>query len=265
MNRPDLIALDLDGTLLDAESRITERARQAVERCAAEGAHVVICTGRPPRMTHAYAETLGVETSIVYNGASRLHHGDGTLIHHHELSSVTAGEVVERLRTGIDGVQIGLETAAGWFVDRPLFEASRERLAKAGLPPPDGVGAVESFLDGGAIKVFARHPEHGVEALAGAVEGLPVYATWSGPTLLEVMHPAVNKRDALERLSGELGIEREHVAAFGDNHNDLEMLAWAGHGVAVANATPAAIEAADEVAASHDEDGVAAVLERWFP
>ncbi len=264
MNRPDLIALDLDGTLLDENARLTERSRWAVRSAAEAGATVVLCTGRPPRMTRGFADALELEMSIVYNGASRMRHPGGALVHHHELSTVEARTVVARLRAGVAGVQLGLETARGWFLDASFFERSRARLEEGGHPLPDGVGAVEDFLAHGAIKVFARHPEQSVPAMAATVEDLAVYATWSGPGLLEVMHPRVNKRDALERLSAELGVGREGVAAFGDNHNDVQMLAWAGHGVATANASSEALGVADEVTAAHDEHGVAAVLERWF-
>jgi len=262
---PLLIALDLDGTLLDDDHGIRARTRHAVGRCLAGGAFVVLCTGRPPRMTHAFAAHLGLDMAIVYNGASRYSAARRTSVHHHQLDPDRALAVVMRLRANAAGVGLGLETARGWFLDATLFEAARERLAAAGLPDPDDVGDVERFLEGGAIKVFARHAEHDVEALARHVRDLDVYATWSGPGLLEVMHPAVNKREALERLAAELDIPRTRVAAFGDNHNDVQMLAWAGHGVAVANATPAARAAADEVTSRNVDEGVAAVLERWYP
>ncbi len=264
MSRPRLIALDLDGTLLDEERRITERSRRVLRRAAEAGTTVILCTGRPPRMTHDYADALQLDRSIVYNGASLLDHRDRSCVHYHALSAEEAGAVVKRLREGIPDVGIGLETARGWFVDEAILEDTRVRLESAGLPLPDGVGPVEQFLAGGAIKVFARHPQRPVTELAAVIADVPGYATWSGKYLLEVMHPSVNKRSALERLGVELGIEAEHVAAFGDNHNDVQMLEWAGHGVAMANASDQARAVAAEVTASNQEDGVAVVLERWF-
>ena len=78
------------------------------------------------------------------------------------------------------------------------------------------------------------------------------------------MHADVNKRDALAAWSAELGVDRRDVAVFGDQRNDIEMLRWAGRGIAPANATEEAQAAADEVTRSNDEDGVAVVLERWL-
>ena len=86
--------------------------------------------------------------------------------------------------------------------------------------------------------------------------------THSGAPFLEVMAAGVDKAWGVARLCERLGIDREDVVAFGDAPNDVEMLAWAGHGVAVANAVPEAREAADEVTASDEDDGVALVLER---
>lgn len=261
---PRLIALDLDGTLLDARHELTPRAHGAIRRCAQAGALVALCTGRPPRMTRAFAETLELEYSIVYNGASRYQRSTAACIHHHQLARPEAEEVIWCIREGVPGALLGIETSAGWFTDAALFDDARERLLAARLPLPDGVGPVESFLAHGAIKIFARHPEHAPAAMAKSVRDLAVYATWSGPGLLEVMHERVNKADALERLAHEHGIARADVAAFGDNHNDVQMLAWAGHGVAPANASSEAQDAADEVTSHHDEDGIAEVLERWF-
>jgi Cof subfamily protein (haloacid dehalogenase superfamily) len=264
MSRPRLIALDLDGTLLDEERQISERSRRALARAVDAGTTVILCTGRPPRMTHDYAEALSLEQSIVFNGATLLDHRDRSCVHHHVLTADAVRTVVSRLRGSLQGVAIGLETPSGWFVDEAIFREKRARQEAAGLPPPDGVGRVEEFLQDGAIKVFARHADVPVERMAAQIADLPIYVTWSGSYLLEVMHPDVNKRDALERLCAELGILREDVAAFGDNHNDVQMLRWAGQGVAVANASPEAQEAAAEVTASNAADGVAVVLERWF-
>jgi hydroxymethylpyrimidine pyrophosphatase-like HAD family hydrolase len=79
---------------------------------------------------------------------------------------------------------------------------------------------------------------------------------------VEVTPAGVNKATALAELAGSVGVVARDVVAFGDYPNDVPMLAWAGHGVAVANAHPDVIEIADEVTASNDEDGVALVLER---
>ena len=264
MSVPKLIALDLDGTLLTDDLRITERTRRAVARLQTVGIDALLCTGRPPRLTRRYAVDLELEDAIVYNGASRYHAPTDQSTHQHQMPASTALAAIERLRSNVPGVLVGLETHHGWYLDAPLFEKRRAKLEAAGHPPPDGVGRAESFVRDAVIKVFATHPQHDAMALERWVSELPVYATWSGPPLLEVMHADVNKREALAAWADERGIAPRDVAVFGDQYNDVEMLAWAGWGVAPANATDEAKAAADEVTASNEEEGVAVVLERWI-
>lgn len=264
MTLPRLIALDLDGTLLTGDKRIGERSARAIRAVRDRGCEVVLCTGRPPRGVRAYAEALELPVAIVYNGASIVDFASGAAHNLHQLDRDTALTVLARMRRAHPGVLSGMETAYGWYLEEASFRRRRAVLDSEGLPPPDGVGPLEDFLRGTAIKLFFRHEQAGVEALSATVADLEVYRTWSGAALLEVMHPAVNKRVALERFALERGLARSEVAAFGDQHNDREMLAWAGCGVAMANAAPEARAAADRIAASNDDEGVAEVLEDWL-
>lgn len=261
--KPDLIALDMDGTLLDGERRVSPRAARAISQLAARGVEVILATGRPPRMTRRYVLDLGLEHALVFNGASRYSASRDHSVHHHELERGQALAVIRRLRAGLPDIGIGMETAHGWYLDETL-ERRRRQAPGLNARPPDGVGPVEDFVREAVIKIFARHPEHDAQIMGRALDGAGIYMTWTNIELLEVQHPEVNKRDALQRFAAERGITREAVAAFGDEHNDVQMLSWAGHGVAMANGTRDAKEAADEVARSNDEDGVAQVLERWL-
>ena len=260
-SRPDLVALDLDGTLLDSERQLGERTATAVRALAALGTHVVLATGRPPRLTSRYVHELGLEYALTYNGASTYRASTRTLEHHHQLERDLALDILRHLRAHVPDILIGLETHHGWYLDPLLDERRRQNPM---FRPPDGVGEVEGFVKDAVIKVFARHPERDARSMAAAVEDLDVYATWTHPALLEVMHPAVNKRAALARLAKALGVPRARTAAFGDGHNDVQVLAWAGHGVAMAGGCIEARAAADEIAPGHDVEGVAVVLERWL-
>lgn len=263
MNEIALIALDLDGTLLDPSGTVTDRTKRAVRAVVNSGRRVVLCTGRPPRLTRHIAEEMELsDVAIVFNGASTYHVGQGTCEHHRQVDTDLALKLVEQIRSRLPGAGIGLETHHGWYLDTRLFERARQRLAAAGLPPPDGVGAVETFIEDRVIKIFVRHDEKSPQEMWDRVGPAAVYATWSGAGMLEMMHPEVNKRDALERMISGLEIEPRQVMVFGDQKNDVEMLSWAGWGVAPANASTEARKAADEVTASNAEDGIALVLER---
>src|SRR5690606_6731361 len=116
-----------------------------------------------------------------------------------------------------------------------------------------------------SLKLILRHSELAVDAVADRLARLGLdgfEVTRSGAPFLEVMAQGVSKAWGLARLCDRLGITAEEVVAFGDAPNDVELLTWAGRGVAVANAAEVTRTAADEVTASNEDDGVAGVLEQ---
>jgi hypothetical protein len=128
-------------------------------------------------------------------------------------------------------------------------------------PRPDAL----DFVDVPVSKLIVQHPQLSQSELFELVAGIcgeDATATISGEVLVEVSAAGVTKAYALAALCEELAVDAASVLAFGDMPNDIPMLQWAGHGVAVENAHPDVIAVADEVTASNDDDGVAAVLER---
>ncbi|WP_281054503.1 Cof-type HAD-IIB family hydrolase [Truepera radiovictrix] len=258
------MALDLDGTLLTSDKTLSPRTVQAVERVTRAGTKVVLCTGRPPRTARPFAERLKlVELAIVYNGGAIYDFARDTALCRYDFPVAVAHEAIERLRARYPDVMCGAETAYGWFVDTARYE-----IVRRGRVPyetePDGVGEVERFLRESVTKLLFWHPTASAETLAAALDGVSVHCTWSMPGLLEVIAPEVNKQVALARVAADLGLQAREVAAFGDQNNDKEMLAWAGLGVAMGNGSESVRALADLVAPSNDEDGVAQVLEAWL-
>ena len=262
--RPKLVALDLDGTLLSSDKTISERNRAAVAGLVAQGTAVVVCTGRPPRTARAFAEQLElVDLGVVYNGGAVYNFATDTAIERFDFSSETAAAAIKTLRAEHPGVMCGLETGYGWFIDRGRYDLVRGGRTPYGTEP-DGVGDVLEFMRGYVTKLLVWHSDVPVRTLAGTLQGLPLHSTWSIPGLLEVVREDVNKRTALERIAADMGFKAADVAAFGDQHNDREMLAWAGFGVAMGNAEPEVKALADWVTSGCDEDGVAEVIETWL-
>ena len=262
--RPQLVAIDLDGTLLKGDKTISPRNRAAVAGLVARGVTVVICTGRPPRTARVFAEQLElVDLAIIYNGGAVYNFAEDRALARFDFPGEVAREAVRKMRAAHPGVTCGLESAYGWFVDTERYDIVRQ-----GAVPyetePDGVGDTLSFIRDEVTKLLFWHPEKSPEALNRTLEGLPVHGTWSMPGLFEVVGQGVNKRAALERVAADLGLAAEDVAAFGDQHNDREMLAWAGFGVAMGNADKDVRALADWVADDADDDGVAAVIETWL-
>lgn len=268
---PELIAVDLDGTLLGTDKRVSARTRAALDAVRALGVRVVIATGRPLRTALPIAEQVAAaDTVVAYNGAAMWHAGGLRVVRELDLEATRAALV--RLRAAASGVILGLETASGWYLDgaagTPVAESAdvmvgnAAHLLKGGMPT--AIGPLEEYLTGGRIKLLAASDDLRPRELATSLEGLDLYTTWSLPFLLEVHHREVNKGAALAVLCQELGIESSAVAAFGDQHNDSAMLAWAGLGVAMGNAEAEALAAADLVTTANDADGVAEVIESWL-
>ena len=133
------------------------------------------------------------------------------------------------------------------------------------------VAPLKELLDGVFTKIMFRHPDMNADLLEQLVARIGDHATVTfgsmgddlGPkTLIELMPFGVTKAAALQRIADRNGASAADVIAFGDMPNDIDMLAWAGHGVAMGNAHPSAKDAANEVTASNNDDGLAIVLER---
>ena len=139
-----------------------------------------------------------------------------------------------------------------------LSDHKRDPATMGGVP-------LEQVLAAPSLKLVIRHPELAPVALFDTLRSLGLTgfeATLSGAPFVEVMAEGVTKATGLARLCAHLGIDRADVVAFGDALNDVEMLRWAGHGVAMGHAAPEVVDAADETGSTNDQDGVAQVIER---
>ncbi len=257
--RPRVAAIDLDGTLLRSDGTISSRTKAGAHDAVAAGVRLVIVTARGPRTVWELAGELGVPVeAICSNGAIVLDMGARRIRKLRTMETDVALELVRGLRSRLPGILFAVEREA--FAHEPGFSAWD-------FTPPDGtrIATAEELLAEPPTKLILRHERHEVEAIAAVAHelaGRRASVSVSGEWVVEISPAGVNKAAALAELCEELGVAREEVVAFGDHLNDLPMLAWAGHGVAVANAHPDVVEAADEITASNEEDGVALVLER---
>ena len=263
MNAPRVVATDLDGTIVRSDGTISPRTRDALVAAEAAGAMVVIVTGRPPRWLQGIAEQTGHHgLAICANGALVYDLHTEKIVESHPLSVQTAHALARQLRESIPGIGFAVESADGRFGHEPDY---RPRWVSDDVT----VAAMETLLDAPVAKLLARHEEMDPDELlakarAIVTSDLAMMTHSSREGLLEISAAGVSKATTLEALCSEHGHEAASVVAFGDMPNDLPMLAWAGHSVAVANAHPEVLAAVDEVTASNDDDGVAVVLDRWF-
>jgi Cof subfamily protein (haloacid dehalogenase superfamily) len=258
-----VVASDLDGTLLRPDGTLDQRSRRALAAVEDAGAMLVLCTARPPRWLHPIAQAIGHQgLAVCANGGMVWDLRTESILETIALEPDVLAEVVARLRQALPGGSWAVERPDG-FCHEPSYEPR--------WPVPEGtiVGAVDALISRPAIKLLLRHETMSADALleqARSVVGQLAELSHSNSSepLLEIAARGVSKATALAQLCEERGIGREAVVAFGDMPNDLPMLVWAGHAVAVANAHPEVRAAADEITASNDDAGVARVLERLF-
>ncbi len=257
-----LVATDLDGTIIRSDGTVSDRTRAAFAAAEGAGVGVVLVTGRPERWMRTIAEDTGHRgLAILSNGAVVYDLHEERIVAEHPLDPAAAAEVVAALRDELPGLVFAVERGSR-FGHEPAW------VPRYATPADVLVAGLEELLAEPMLKLLARHDELSGDELvarASAVVGRTATVTHSGVGsvgMLEISGPGVTKASALARLAAELGTGAEGTVAFGDMPNDLPMLTWAGHAVAVANAHPEVRAIADEVTASNDEDGVALVVER---
>jgi Cof subfamily protein (haloacid dehalogenase superfamily) len=255
-----LIATDLDGTLIGRADRISRRSAKVLAQAAAAGIAVVLVTGRPLRWVYPVYEDLDAGyPTICANGAVTYDPTSDTVLESHPLAPDVLADVCTRLATAVPEIAFAAEVDDGRrMVHEPayrdLFDAdTREAPLSEVVAQP-------------AVKLLGRAPDRDPDELAALVLTAvadrieATHSSFSG--LVEISAHGVTKASALDALAARLDIPAADVLAFGDMPNDVTMLHWAGTAVVVANAHPAAREAADAVTLSNVDDGVAEYLER---
>jgi Cof subfamily protein (haloacid dehalogenase superfamily) len=219
------------------------------------GLQIALVTARGPLTIHDIARELEISgLAICSNGALVIDLATEEIVRQRPLETEVAVELVHALRERLPGITFAVEHES--FAHEPGFSAWNWT-----PPPGTRVADIVELLADPATKLILRHAEHetvAIQDLARELVGEGATVVASGTEAVEVTAPGVNKATAV----AELGIPPEDVVAFGDFPNDIPMLQWAGHGVAMGNAHPDVIAIADEVTAANDEDGVALVLER---
>ena len=274
-----IVALDLDGTLLDSSKGLSAANRAALERAAAAGVYVVPTTGRFFGMMPECVRSLPfVRYAITVNGAQVYDREEDSAIVREEIPLATALGLM-RLLDRHDVIYDCYRNNWGWMTE--AFNAKAEDYAtdahylKMIRDFRHGVPELKAHLESTAadgdvqkVMLFTRRAEGGAEearAIAAevAAEFPDIKTTSSTWNNLEFNAPTAHKGVALERFANHLGLTLENCMAFGDGMNDLTMVQAAGVGVAMANACPEVKAAANYVTLTNDEDGVAAALAKY--
>lgn len=261
---PRVVATDLDGTIVRTDGTISARTRAALTAAEHAGAFVVLVTGRPPRWLAGIAEATGHSgVTVCANGALVYDLHREVVIEAFPLAVEVARDVVRLLREAIPGIGFAVENVGSGFGHEPTY---RPRWSSDGSMK---VAHIDELLVEPLAKLLARHEQLDSDELLAAardVVGTEIAELThsSRDGLLEISAAGISKASTLSAICAERALTGQEAIAFGDMPNDLPMLEWAGHSVAVANAHPDVLAVVDEVTASNDDDGVAAVLERFY-
>ena len=270
----ELIAMDLDGTALQADRKtFSPRLDEALRAAHERGVHILPVTGRqffilPPAVR---PDAPWAELVVLGNGGEVRRLTDGTLLRGHYIDPgclpplvSAAGELGLPLEFSSGGALY--LTRRSWDyqreLDGPLHFHLTEVLARFGRELDDP----RKFLLGGPPidKVnLPWVPDEARENTRRMLDALGLSWFWSGPRSVEIAHPDASKAGGLMEACGILGVDPARTMALGDSGNDIPMLRCAGLGVAMGNAPPEVRAAAGEVTAPYDRDGAALAIEKW--
>ncbi|HWQ75972.1 MAG TPA: Cof-type HAD-IIB family hydrolase [Syntrophomonas sp.] len=259
-----LVALDLDDTLLDSGLEISPACVESIRRVRQQGVIITLATGRMFRSALPYARQLGIDVPLItYQGAWVKNSSSEEVLYYQPVPPLLARQVMLYFRSQ----EVHYHS---YFNDELCMEAispeGDDYARLAGVKPqlrPDLVADLDTY---DAMKIMAVTRDESklllMEQELRENFGDQLYITRSKPYYLEVMSRQAGKALALELIARYFGINQSEVMAVGDSYNDLEMIKWAGMGVAMGNAVPAVKSAADFITFSNDAEGVNEALRR---
>jgi Cof subfamily protein (haloacid dehalogenase superfamily) len=284
--RISLLALDLDGTLLDSRGQISERNRIAIDNAREQSVHVALVTGRRFRDSRPVALELGLDVPLIsHNGALTKHAATLQTVSVLPLPFAAARDALQIGRkAGADALLSDDHEGLGVLVydhirgnnsaaHRYISWARRIHGDEEGRNAVQQVNSLEDYLDhdpihlafSGGCEEMDQLVDTLKAELGSTVKILSTKYLEQNFTLVDIVNPAASKGAGVAAAAAELGVSREEIMAIGDNYNDLEMLLFAGTGVVMANAPLSLREIAGlHPTASNREDGVALAIEQFI-
>ncbi len=257
-----LIALDLDGTLLKDDKTISLKTKEIIKKARELGHIVMIATGRPFRSCEMYYRELNLDTPIVnFNGAFMHYPGKPGWGYHEPLDIKVAHEIVEACRS------FHFHNIIAEVIDDVYFHYHDEKLLDIFNfgNPNITTGDLADYLKDSPTSLLVHTEEDQLNIIRDHLSAVHAevidHRSWAAPWhVVEIIKSGLNKAVGLKKASDYYNIPAERVIAFGDEDNDLEMLEYAGHGIAMGNAIDKVKNIANDVTLSNEEDGVGQYL-----
>jgi 5-amino-6-(5-phospho-D-ribitylamino)uracil phosphatase len=257
--RPRLVALDIDGTVVDHDGALPEAVRKAVGRVLDADVPVVLATGRSWHGTRPVFDELGLPPghSVASNGAVVVSYPPQEI---RKAVTFDPREVIKKVVQFAPGTLIAVE------------EIGRGYRLNGHFPGGDLTGemiieSIEQLSARPVTRIILRDPDRSDEDFTSlarhlGLHGVTYFVGWSA--WLDIAPLGVNKASGLQDVADDLGVDPTDVLAFGDGRNDIEMLRWAGRGVAIGDAPEDVQQAADVVTDTFVDGGPVAELFHWF-
>jgi len=262
-----LIALDLDGTLLDSHKDITDRTLDALARAENKGIEIVLTTGRLLKSAEHVADSIGLKNYIIASNGGIIINRDKEIIYKNKMDRDAIREVMKLGRKHEMYYHFYSEDAfyARSYVQEVIrYYSTRDRKIDVNVFDED-----EEILNNNDINIFkflflAKDPValNRLKSDLDNVKNVSISSSWMNN--LEVMAKNTSKANGLKILCQELDIEAVNVMAIGDNENDMPMIEFAGIGVAMGNGIKPLKDIADYITTSNDDDGVARTIEKFI-
>ena len=259
---PELIAFDMDGTLLRSDGSLSPRVRQAVREMKNQGCTIALATGRPWKAVTETVSVLGVvDYCVCLNGAS-VHKADGKLVKLNAMTEVQTRASAQLARRLIPDVGLAADMADGRHIwDEHFTHDFPTDFSMMPVRVPDALAALDGPVLTWLLDCKDLAPMKAIEVMSSQMpDGTEVRP--SGLETPEIVASGISKGSELDAIATANSIDASKAWVFGDGLNDLEMFSWAGHSVAMKNGHPKILSLASDVAPSHDQDGVAVVLEQ---
>lgn len=262
-----IIALDLDGTTLNNQSLITEKTQKVLQVAQENGHEIILATGRPYRLSQQFYRQLQLKNPMVNLNGAIIHLPNQNWPLEKEFfvkRDLVFDLFAEREDLGV--TFLAAENKDTFYIDglhhKEIAFFTGEARPENLLTPKNLTSDPSSIVVGTTAENTASL-RNTLKARYGSLVDI---RTWGGPfSILEITQKGVQKASGLEYLARCLSFKKEDVIAFGDEHNDLEMLDWAGWGVAMKNGTSEAKKAANDVTyLTNDEDGLADYLQNYL-
>jgi Cof subfamily protein (haloacid dehalogenase superfamily) len=255
------IATDLDRTLIGEDYELHERTLAAIAAACSAGIHVVVVTGRMFRSVRPYVKQAGIDDLVVcYQGAVVADPVSGRFLRHIAIPLGLAKETI----AAVEEEGFGLNC----YVDDNLYVAEitpeARRYADFQHIPIEVVGDLREWLSKPPTKLVVIGDPAVLDGLGERLRerfGSRLYVSKSLPYFLELANPEISKGAGVAFVAEQLGFTAAETVAFGDGENDIELVEWAGYGIAVANSHPEVIARADFVCPSVSVEGVAQTIE----